>query len=196
MIVAMIESSPVTAPASVAPLPAELTGGFGPSERALLDRAWARAQPLYGDRRVGTGESVADHALALAAMLASLRLDAATCAAGLLFAASEYLDGAREKIEAEFGREVALLVAGIARLHGLRLITRGVAGQEASTGKSAQAEVLRKMLLAMVEDIRAVLVRLASRTQTLRFMAKRAGDATGTTPEAEATSSRRRKKAG
>ena len=149
-------------------------------DRSVVERSWARALPLYADRHLGTGERVLDHARALAVDLAGLRLDAATRAAGILFAAPEYLPGYRDTLGGELGEEVAGLVAGVARLHSLRLVTRGVAAQEASSGKSAQAEVLRKMLLAMVEDIRAVLVRLASRTQTLRFLTK-------APPESQAT---------
>src|SRR6266849_6109313 len=87
--------------------------------------------------------------------------------AGLLFAVPAYLPGAEEKLKESFGAAVASLVAGISRLNALRVITRS-----AAQGKDpqSQAEVLRKMLLAMVEDIRVVLLRLASRTQTMRWL--------------------------
>jgi len=77
------------------------------------------------------------------------------------------LPGAEEKLKESFGAAVASLVAGISRLNALRMVTRSAAQGKDS---QAQAEVLRKMLLAMVEDIRVVLLRLASRTQTLRWL--------------------------
>jgi GTP pyrophosphokinase len=104
--------------------------------------------------------------------LAGLRLDAETRIASILFAMPQYLADSQDKLAAEFGPAVAALVAGIAKLNQLRILTRALAGQETGAARTSQAEVLRKMLLAMVEDIRVVLVRLSSRTQTLRFLAR------------------------
>jgi GTP pyrophosphokinase len=143
--------------------------GLAPDARALLERALDFVRPLYQGRTLGTGEAALAHALGAAEHLAVLRLDAATRAAGLLFAVPEYLPEYRESVAAAFGADVTSIVANVARLHQLRLVTRGLAQQEAAA-RAAQTEVLRKMLLAMVEDIRAVLVRLASRTQTLRYL--------------------------
>jgi GTP pyrophosphokinase len=81
------------------------------------------------------------------------------------------------RIEERFGKPAAHLVNGISRLNRLRPITKGFVATNVEAGEvnpvemKAQIEVLRKMLLAMVEDIRVVLLRLASRTQTLRFYA-------------------------
>jgi GTP pyrophosphokinase len=63
-------------------------------------------------------------------------------------------------------------VTGIWKLNRLRVVTRGISSREAGAAKGSQAEALRKMFLAMVEDIRAVLIRLASRAQTMRAIAK------------------------
>jgi GTP pyrophosphokinase len=81
----------------------------------------------------------------------------------VLFAAPKTLGGPDALREA-FGEEIAALVAGVERLYQLRLATRG--------SPVEQNEVLRKMVLGMVEDVRVVLIRLASRTQTLRWFAK------------------------
>ena len=90
-------------------------------------------------------------------------MDAPGRAAGILFAAPKYLDGT-EKLAAAFGAEIAGLAEGVEKLYRLRMATRDTPGE--------QNEVLRKMVLGMVEDVRVVLIRLASRTQTLRFFSK------------------------
>jgi len=143
--------------------------GLAEEERLALARAREFAANLYGEKLLGTGESAYEHALGVARNVAELRLDADARVAGLLFAAPVYLPEAEEKLKASFGAGVASLVAGISRLNALRMITRTAAQGKDS---QSQAEVLRKMLLAMVEDIRVVLLRLASRTQTLRWLAR------------------------
>jgi len=167
--VVTVTQRPAPAPAAAAALEPALAGLDGP-ERELVVRAAAFAAPLYEGRLLGTGESALAHAYGLAANLAALRLDASTRAAGLLFAVPEYLPDAAAKLAARFDAAVAALVDGVARLNRLRVVTRGLAAAD-ERDRQSQAETLRKMLLAMVEDIRVVLIRLASRTQTLRFLA-------------------------
>ena len=144
-----------------------LNAGISEEDRRVLARALEFAATVYGEKLLGTGEPAYGHALGTARNVAALRLDAEARAAGLLFAVPAYLPGAEEKLKESFGAAVASLVAGISRLNALRMITRSAAQGKDS---QAQAEVLRKMLLAMVEDIRVVLLRLASRTQTLRWL--------------------------
>ncbi len=145
--------------------------GLDAAERALVERAAAFAAPLYDGKLLGTGEPALDHAYGLAGNLAQLRLDAATRAAGVLFAAPEYLPNADEQLATRIDPAVAALVSGVSKLNRMRVVTRGLAAMT-EKGKQSQAEILRKMLLAMVEDIRVVLIRLASRTQTLRVLAR------------------------
>src|SRR5260221_9979441 len=145
-----------------------LNAGISAEDRRALGRALEFAGNVYGEKLLGTGEPAYGHALGTARNVAALRLDAEARVAGLLFAVPAYLPGAEEKLKQSFGAAVASLVAGISRLNALRMITRSAAQGKDS---QAQAEVLRKMLLAMVEDIRVVLLRLASRTQTLRWLA-------------------------
>ncbi|MBS0551754.1 MAG: bifunctional (p)ppGpp synthetase/guanosine-3',5'-bis(diphosphate) 3'-pyrophosphohydrolase, partial [Proteobacteria bacterium] len=145
-----------------------LSEALSEAEAAQVRDALDFAAELYADRTLGTGESTWTHAVGSALIAASLRLDAETRIAALLFAACAYRDNALDAIEARFGEGVAHLVDGLDRLNGLRLVTRMTATATAPEIR-AQTEVLRKMLLAMVEDIRVVLVRLASRTQTLRY---------------------------
>jgi GTP pyrophosphokinase len=154
--------------AAVAPPLDLLAEGLGREERARIERALDWAAEVYENRTLGTGEAVWPHALGCALIVASLRLDADARIAALLFAANEYVDDARGTLESGFGEHVARLVDGLRRLNGLRVITRMTA--VATTPEiRAQTETLRKMLLAMVEDIRVVLIRIASRTQSLRY---------------------------
>jgi GTP pyrophosphokinase len=145
--------------------------GLQQAERELLLRAHDYAARVYEGKTLGTGEAALDHGYGLAELLAELRLDADTRVAGILFALPEYVEGWEEKLRAEFGAGVVGLVAGVWKLNKLRVVTRGLA-QGDKNARGAQAEVLRKMLLGMVEDIRVVLIRLASRTQTLRYLAR------------------------
>jgi len=140
-------------------------------ERELVRRAYDYAQPIYTDKRLSTGAPTAEHAEGIALTLAELRVDAETRAAGLLFAVPEYVEDAEAKLTEKFGGSVARLVMGLWKLGRLRVVTRDIAGAQ-QAAKAGQVETLRKMLLAMVEDIRVVVVRLASRTQTLRYLAR------------------------
>jgi GTP pyrophosphokinase len=155
-------------PAETADIDA-LHAGLTDEERRTLARAFDFAASVYDGKPLGTGEPARDHAIGIARNAAELRLDIDARVAGLLFAIPVYLDGWEEKLETSFGPAVASLVAGISRLNELRVVTRSAAQAKDS---QAQAEVLRKMLLAMVEDIRVVLLRLASRTQTMRWLAR------------------------
>ncbi|HET9734857.1 MAG TPA: bifunctional (p)ppGpp synthetase/guanosine-3',5'-bis(diphosphate) 3'-pyrophosphohydrolase [Burkholderiales bacterium] len=144
-----------------------LAAGLASEERALVARTLDFAEPLYAGQTLSTGEPVWPHALGLAASLAAIGMDPAARAAGVLFAAPKYLGGTEKLVEA-FGAEIAALAGGVEKLYQLRVLTRANAAQ--------QSEILRKMVLGMVEDIRVVLIRLASRTQTLRWYAKHAGE--------------------
>ena len=144
-----------------------LAEGLAAPERALVARALDFAEPLYTGRTLSTGEPVWPHALGLAAGLASIGIDPVARAAGILFAAPKYLGGV-DRLEEQFGAQIATLAGGVEKLHRLRVLTRAAPGE--------QNEILRKMVLGMVEDIRVVLIRLASRTQTLRWFAKNPTD--------------------
>ncbi len=159
-----------------------LAEGLAAPEEAALREAVAYAWELYGEDMLGSGERIWSHALGMAVIIAGLKLDADSRMAAVLFAVPAHDEKGIAHIEERFGKPVADLVNGISRLHKLRPITKGfvAANLEAGDGNpaevKAQVEVLRKMLLAMVEDIRVVLLRLASRTQTLRFYAARPDD--------------------
>lgn len=136
----------------------------------------------YGDRSLGSGERIWSHALGMAVIIAGLRLDVESRIAAVLFAIPAQDEHGIARIEEKFGKPAAHLVQGIFRLNRLRPIAKGFVAVDIEAGENnpeelrAQVEVLRKMLLAMVEDIRVVLLRLASRTQTLRFYAAHPDD--------------------
>ncbi|MCK2094781.1 RelA/SpoT family protein [Thauera aromatica] len=152
-----------------------LAAGLDEVERGRIEVALDWIATLYEGKVLGTGESTWTHAIGAALISASLRLDVETRLAALLFAVWDLLEHPGEELGKRFGPAVAGLVHGLHRLNGLRVITRMTATASAPEIR-AQNEVLRKMLLAMVEDIRVVLVRLASRTQTLRYYADQPAD--------------------
>ncbi|HXJ53376.1 MAG TPA: bifunctional (p)ppGpp synthetase/guanosine-3',5'-bis(diphosphate) 3'-pyrophosphohydrolase [Burkholderiales bacterium] len=157
--VTVVQLHPASASAAFEPLAV----GLPPAERGLVARALQFAEPLYAAELLATGEPVWPHALGIASSLAEIGLDAPGRAAGILFAMPKRL-GASDRIKEVFGAEIAGLAEGVERLYQLRVATRA--------NPIEQNEVLRKMVLGMVEDVRVVLIRLASRTQTLRWFAK------------------------
>lgn len=154
-----------------------LCAGLSPEESERVRLAAEFAQSIYGDRALGSGEGVWHHALGMALILVGLRLDVDCRLAALLFAVPTYDEHGLEHIEKRFGSAAAHLVGGISRLNRMRPINRGFVAHSPESGEQnlaemkAQIEILRKMFLAVVEDIRVVLLRLASRTQTLRHYA-------------------------
>ena len=159
-----------------------LSSGLDDHEAAKLRAAVEYAWEVYGDKTLGSGERIWSHALGMSVIIAGLELDVESRIAAVLFAIPSHVEHAQALIEERFGKPAAHLVAGISRLNKLRPITKGFVAANLEGGDvnpaemKAQVEVLRKMLLAMVEDIRVVLLRLASRTQTLRFYAANPDD--------------------
>ncbi len=152
-------------PSSAAGALDALAEGLAPAERTRMAQALEYAEPVYAGQVLSTGEPTWAHALGLAGNLAAIGLDAPGRIAGLLFAAPKHVE--LDRLRAQFGDEIAALAAGVEKLYQLRLATRGNAVE--------QNEILRKMVLGMVEDVRVVLIRLASRTQTLRWFARNPG---------------------
>jgi GTP pyrophosphokinase len=139
----------------------------------VLTEALTEALALVRERAIGSkadtagdgAESVADHAAGTLAILEALRVDEATRLAGVLFGPGKAL--ALDEIESRFGTEVRVLVEGMREL--LRLKDLTLKADAPSTGE--ELETLRRMTLAMASDIRVVLIRLASRLQSLRHHA-------------------------
>jgi RelA/SpoT family (p)ppGpp synthetase len=113
-----------------------------------------------------SGEAYITHPLAVAETLAQLHLDWQTIAAALLHDVLEDTDVTKAEIAAQFGAEVAELVDGVSKLDQLSFTSRA----------EAQAESFRKMMLAMVEDIRVILVKLADRLHNMQTLEALAPD--------------------
>ena len=161
-------SSKPTAAASSPPTPAA-----GAAVLPLVDPAAARAlvASLYVDRRLRTGEPFLAHADGLVEIVRPLREDADLLAAGYLFGAYDVVRDADDWLRARFGATVMGLVADLRQLMRLSERTRA----RGSAKVEGEAEALRRMLLAMCNDLRVVLLRLASRLQTLRWFAAQKG---------------------
>jgi GTP pyrophosphokinase len=160
-----LQAESETAPGIAAWLDA-LRGAYPDDDIAGFRAAHAHAHALGADAVSRDGEPLAAHAAGTAAIVAGLKLDAATVRAALLIGlpAAKGFDG--EEVAERFGADVAALVAGVARMDEIRALPATGDAEE----RAAQAERLRKMLLAMVEDIRVVLIKLAERTQALRYL--------------------------
>jgi GTP pyrophosphokinase len=135
-------------------------------EHELVERAREYVEPLYAGRTSPSGEPLLEHVLAAAQTLSDLRMDPSALAAALLFPAYAASAEAAGEIRGRFGAGVADLAEGVVRMGQIgTLSARGRAG---SRQQGAQLESLRKMLLAMVQDVRVVLIGIAEHLQTVR----------------------------
>ena len=152
---------------------ASLPSSFAPSEIEIIQRACELVAPLYAGQLELTGAPLLQHALGAASILAGMNMDIETVVAAILHAVPEYLDDWTEVVKTHFGISVYGLVEGISRMEQIQEFSEidGLHGKEKKKGDhDQQIESLRKMLLAMVEDIRVVLIKLAERTQTMRCL--------------------------
>jgi len=124
----------------------------------LIRRAYLFAREAHADQTRASGEPYVSHSVAVAAILAEMRLDAVTVAAALLHDVPEDTPRTLEEIQSKFGPEVAGLVDGVTKLGRIEWKSR----------EERQAENLRKMFLAMANDIRIILIKLADRVHNLR----------------------------
>ncbi|AOI72076.1 RelA/SpoT family protein [Burkholderia ubonensis] len=143
-----------------------------------FDDVLAFVREHAGDARLSSGELLADHAAGTASIMGKLNVDSPAVQAAALFALTPHLNDPERELAARFGDEVARLVSDVRKLLRLGTISLRVAqsaapeaGRDAAAERRAQIEALRKMLLAFAQDIRVVLIRLASRLQSLRYYA-------------------------
>jgi len=113
-----------------------------------------------------SGEPYVTHPLAVTAMLADLKMDASTIEAGLLHDVVEDCNISTEELSERFGLEVARLVEGATKIDQMPLVEE----------QNADAETLRKMFLAMAEDVRVVIIKLADRLHNMRTLQHLAPD--------------------
>jgi len=158
-------------PETAAPIVALLeASGPGPAgEASPLERARTFAEPLLSGEMLDTGEEALAHADGVSDILLSIGAAPSMRAASYLVYAGDYLAKPEEVVSKAFGESYASLVT-----HTRKLVQIQRAAREAQVGeeqKAVQTERVRKMLLAFSRDLRVVLLRLASRLQTLRFFA-------------------------
>ena len=140
---------------------------FTDSELAELRQAGEMAIPLYAGHCAINGLPLFHHALGTASILSDMNLDADSLIAAILHAAPEFLSDWQVSLSAHFSQSVIHLIDGISRMSQIQALSE-VDGDHKHNDRAQQLEALRKMLLAMVQDIRVVLIKLAERTQLLR----------------------------
>src|SRR5262245_39179227 len=128
------------------------------TSEALLNRAYVYAMKAHGEQRRASGDPYFSHPLEVAGILTDLKLDDATIAAALLHDTIEDTTATRAEIDQMFGKDIGALVEGLTKLKKLELVTK----------EAKQAENLRKLLLAIADDVRVLLVKLADRLHNMR----------------------------
>jgi GTP pyrophosphokinase len=143
---------------------AEFTRHLGhylpPPEVALVERAFAFSEHAHQGQFRKSGEPYITHPLAVASILSQWRLDAQGLAAALLHDVMEDTDVTKHQIESSFGKPVADMVDGVSKLDQIEFQSR----------EDQQAESFRKMLLAMAQDVRVILIKLADRLHNMRTL--------------------------
>ncbi|WP_102957815.1 RelA/SpoT family protein [Mangrovicella endophytica] len=129
-------------------------------DEGLLNRAYVYAMQKHGSQMRASGDPYFSHPLEVAAILTEMHLDEATIAVALLHDTIEDTDATRKEIDQIFGSKIGQLVEGLTKLKRLDLVSK----------KAEQAENLRKLLLAVADDIRVLLVKLADRLHNMRTL--------------------------
>ena len=140
----------------IAPVRERLSGSWKKSEIELLEKAFERANSAHHGQVRKSGDPYITHPVAVAEILVELGLDAATICAALLHDTVEDTQYSLSKLQDEFGEEIASLVDGVTKLDRL------------TYGPTAEAETVRKMVVAMSRDIRVLIIKLADRLHNAR----------------------------
>ena len=130
------------------------------ANEALLNKAYVYAMQKHGKQTRASGDPYISHPLEVAAILTEMRLDESTIAVALLHDTIEDTTATRAEIDELFGEDIGRLVEGLTKLKKLDLVTK----------KAKQAENLRKLLLAISDDVRVLLVKLADRLHNMRTL--------------------------
>ncbi len=151
---------------------ARLADRYAQTEIEPLRRALEFVAPVYHGRKLTSGEPLLSHALGTAAILAELRLDPEALAAAILVLCHSVAPEAAGKLKEKFGAQVAELAEGVVRMAQIGTLSGRAQDSHKPEQQAAQLEALRKMLLAMVQDVRVVLIKLADHTQELRYIVR------------------------
>ncbi|WP_294532534.1 bifunctional (p)ppGpp synthetase/guanosine-3',5'-bis(diphosphate) 3'-pyrophosphohydrolase [uncultured Rhodoblastus sp.] len=130
------------------------------TDEDLLNRAYVFAMRAHGAQKRASGDPYFTHPLEVAAILTEMKLDDATIVAAVLHDTIEDTGATRAEIDSLFGAEIGSLVDGLTKLKKLDLVSK----------RAAQAENFRKLLLAIAEDVRVLLVKLADRLHNMRTL--------------------------
>jgi guanosine-3',5'-bis(diphosphate) 3'-pyrophosphohydrolase len=130
------------------------------ADENLLNKAYVYAMQKHGTQQRANGDPYFSHPLEVAGILTDLKLDDSTIAVALLHDTIEDTDATRAEIDQMFGEDIGRLVEGLTKIRKLDLVSK----------KAAQAENLRKLLLAISADIRVLLVKLADRLHNMRTL--------------------------
>lgn len=138
---------------------------------SLVEKAYRVAYDSHDGQMRKSGEPYIIHPLSVAIILAELELDKETIAAGLLHDVLEDTIMTEQEMEAEFGKEVVLLVDGVTKLKHLHFTDSIKNPKDKNADRlEMQAENLRKMFLAMAKDIRVIMIKLADRLHNMRTL--------------------------
>ncbi|MBY5329033.1 RelA/SpoT family protein [Rhizobium leguminosarum] len=130
------------------------------ANEALLNKAYVYAMQKHGQQKRASGDPYISHPLEVAAILTDMHLDESTIAVALLHDTIEDTTATRAEIDELFGEDIGRLVEGLTKIKKLDLVTK----------KAKQAENLRKLLLAISDDVRVLLVKLADRLHNMRTL--------------------------
>jgi GTP diphosphokinase / guanosine-3',5'-bis(diphosphate) 3'-diphosphatase len=147
---------------------------LSPADREQIEHAYQFAARMHADQKRASGEPYIQHCLAVAQILAELHLPGAAVAAGLLHDVVEDTPVTNDDILREFGEDIALLVDGVTKLTQLPRVTRDDGrlppADEDARRKALDVETLRKIFLAMGDDVRVVVIKLADRLHNMRTL--------------------------
>jgi len=141
-----------------------------PSDVALIERAYHRAEAAHEGQKRKSGEPFFTHCVAVASILADMKLDAETIAAGLLHDTIEDTPVTYEDLRREFNDTIAKLVDGVTKLTNLPIHLEAEDSARRTSSVNREMEYMRKMLLTMDDDVRVVLVKLADRLHNMRTL--------------------------
>jgi GTP pyrophosphokinase len=167
----------------------QLPDNYTLADRELIQRAYRVAEEAHREQKRHSGEPYINHCLAVASILADLRVPPEVVAAGLLHDTVEDTPITLNDIRRDFGQTIAILVDGVTKLTNLPRVSRGDQHAEKSNGNNGSepvdteadsltlgrkqdlvSETLRKTFLAMGEDVRVVLIKLADRLHNMRTL--------------------------
>src|SRR5690625_1541291 len=155
------------APAAIEPILHALRSNHPRADTAVIERAYRRAEQAHRGQVRRSGAPYITHPIAVTTILAELGMTAPTLAAALLHDTVEDTAYSLKDLREEFGEEIASLVDGVTKL------------DRVSYGEAAEAETVRKMVVAMARDIRVLVIKLADRlhnARTWRYVSKESAE--------------------